>query len=59
MGTMVMDVLRKLCASDSGCQRLMCQDDVTNALLAPITNWLDKKVKILLQKSRLDRKGVF
>ena len=46
MGLMVTDVLKKLCASENACHKLICKDDVTNALLAPIGHWLDKSVSI-------------
>lgn len=40
-GILVVELFHTLCSSERVVDKVICKDDVTNALLAPISAWLD------------------
>ena len=43
-GYLVTEVFRKLCSMEATCEKCLCKDSVTNALLAPVSAVLDRGV---------------
>ncbi len=48
----MVDVLKKLCASENTCHKLICKDSVTSALLSPLAVWLHKAVSVERSRNR-------